>query len=144
MWMAGGGVKGGYKYGATDEAGFKAVDKPVHVHDLHATILHLLGFDHEKLTYRHAGRDFPPHRHPRQRHQRPDCLIDWQFLKSSILLSESSIATLEHAELKQDQVHRYDCGTNRHSAEAGIQLVLSQGNLAEAWCDSTRKAIFSR
>ncbi len=58
MWMAGGGVKGGYVHGATDEFGFKAVEKPVHVHDLHATILALLGFDHEKLTYRHAGRDF--------------------------------------------------------------------------------------
>src|SRR5262245_23058414 len=58
MWMAGGGVKGGTIYGATDEFGFKAVDKPVHIHDLHATILALLGFDHEKLTYRHAGRDF--------------------------------------------------------------------------------------
>ncbi|MEO6437312.1 MAG: DUF1501 domain-containing protein, partial [Tepidisphaeraceae bacterium] len=58
MWMAGGGVKGGTAYGATDEFGFKAADKPVHVHDLHATILKLLGFDHEKFTYRHAGRDF--------------------------------------------------------------------------------------
>jgi len=58
MWMAGGGVKGGYVHGATDEFGFKAVEKPVHVHDLHATILRLLGFDHEKLTYRYAGRDF--------------------------------------------------------------------------------------
>jgi hypothetical protein len=57
-WIAGGGVKGGHIHGATDEFGFKAVDKPVHVHDLHATILHLLGMDHEKLTYRHAGRDF--------------------------------------------------------------------------------------
>jgi uncharacterized protein (DUF1501 family) len=57
-WLAGGGVKGGQVYGATDELGFQAVDKPVHVHDLHATILHLLGFDHEKLTYRYAGRDF--------------------------------------------------------------------------------------
>ena len=57
-WMAGGGVKGGTVYGATDEFGFKAEEKPVHVHDLHATILHLLGFDHTKLTYRHAGRDF--------------------------------------------------------------------------------------
>jgi hypothetical protein len=57
-WLAGGGVKGGTVYGATDEFGFKAQDKPVHVHDLHATILHLLGFDHTKLTYRHAGRDF--------------------------------------------------------------------------------------
>ena len=58
IWLAGGGVKGGHVYGATDEFGFKAVENPVHVHDLHATILHLLGFDHEKLTYRYAGRDF--------------------------------------------------------------------------------------
>lgn len=58
MWLAGGGVKGGMAYGATDEFGFKAVDNPVHVHDLHATILRLLGFDHERLTYRYAGRDF--------------------------------------------------------------------------------------
>ena len=58
MWMAGGGVKGGYVHGATDEFGFAAVENKVHVHDLHATILHLLGFDHEKLTYRYAGRDF--------------------------------------------------------------------------------------
>jgi hypothetical protein len=57
-WIAGGGVKGGTVYGATDEFGFKAQDNPVHVHDLHATLLHLLGFDHEKLTYRYAGRDF--------------------------------------------------------------------------------------
>lgn len=58
VWMAGGGVKGGTIYGATDEFGFKAVENPVHVHDLHATILHLLGFDHERHTYRYAGRDF--------------------------------------------------------------------------------------
>ncbi len=58
MWMAGGGVKGGYVHGATDEFGFKAVERPVHVHDLHATILHLLGFDHTRLTYHHSGRDF--------------------------------------------------------------------------------------
>jgi hypothetical protein len=58
MWMAGGGTKGGTTYGATDDFGFKAVQGKVHVHDLHATILHLMGFDHEKLTYRHAGRDF--------------------------------------------------------------------------------------
>ena len=57
-WMAGGGVRGGYVHGATDEFGFKAVEKRVHVHDLHATILALLGFDHEKLTFRTAGRDF--------------------------------------------------------------------------------------
>jgi uncharacterized protein (DUF1501 family) len=58
VWMAGGGVKGGYVHGATDEFGFQAVEKRVHVHDLHATILHLLGFDHEQFTYRYAGRDF--------------------------------------------------------------------------------------
>ncbi|MBI4664430.1 MAG: DUF1501 domain-containing protein [Verrucomicrobia bacterium] len=58
MWLAGGGVKGGSVYGATDEFGFRAVENPVHVHDLHATILHLLGFDHETFTYRYAGRDF--------------------------------------------------------------------------------------
>lgn len=58
MWLAGGGVKGGTVYGASDEFGFAAAENKVHVHDLHATILHLLGFDHEKLTFRHAGRDF--------------------------------------------------------------------------------------
>jgi len=58
VWMAGGGVKGGMTYGATDEFGFRAEENKVHVHDLHATILHLLGFDHEKFTYRYAGRDF--------------------------------------------------------------------------------------
>jgi hypothetical protein len=58
MWLAGGGVKGGMTYGATDEFGFQAVENRVHVHDLHATILHLLGLDHERLTYRYAGRDF--------------------------------------------------------------------------------------
>jgi hypothetical protein len=58
LWMAGGGVKGGYVHGATDEFGFAAQDNKVHVHDLHATMMHLLGFDHEKLTYRYAGRDF--------------------------------------------------------------------------------------
>jgi hypothetical protein len=58
MWLAGGGVKGGHVHGATDEFGYKAIESPVHVHDLHATILHLLGFDHELLTYRYAGRDF--------------------------------------------------------------------------------------
>lgn len=57
-WMAGGGVKGGYVHGATDEFGFQAVENKVHIHDLHATILRLLGFDHEKFTFRHAGRDF--------------------------------------------------------------------------------------
>jgi uncharacterized protein DUF1501 len=56
--LAGGGIKGGMAYGATDEFGFKAVEKRTHVHDLHATILHQLGFDHTKLTYRYAGRDF--------------------------------------------------------------------------------------
>ncbi len=58
VWLAGGGVKGGTVHGATDEFGYRAVEKRVHVHDLHATILHLMGFDHTKLTYRHAGRDF--------------------------------------------------------------------------------------
>jgi hypothetical protein len=58
VWMAGGGVKGGHVHGATDEFGFQAVEQRVHVHDLHATILHLLGFDHERFTYRYAGRDF--------------------------------------------------------------------------------------
>ena len=58
MWLAGGGVRGGMAYGATDEFGFKAVENEMHVHDLHATLLHLMGFDHEKLTFRHAGRDF--------------------------------------------------------------------------------------
>jgi hypothetical protein len=57
-WMAGGGVRGGFSYGSTDEFGFEAVEGKMHTHDLHATILHLLGLDHEKLTYRHAGRDF--------------------------------------------------------------------------------------
>jgi hypothetical protein len=57
-WVAGGGVKGGTVYGATDEFGFKAEQNPVHVHDFHATILRLMGFDHTKLTYRYAGRDF--------------------------------------------------------------------------------------
>ena len=58
MWLAGGGVKGGSVYGSTDEFGFAAAENPVHVHDLHATLLALLGFDHETFTYRHAGRDF--------------------------------------------------------------------------------------
>ena len=58
MWLAGGGVKAGFSYGVTDDYGFYCVDQKVHVHDLHATILALLGLDHEQLTYRHAGRDF--------------------------------------------------------------------------------------
>ncbi len=58
MWLAGGGVRGGIVHGATDEFGFEAVEKPVHVHDLHATILYLMGLDHEQLTYRYSGRDF--------------------------------------------------------------------------------------
>ena len=58
MWLAGGGTRGGYVHGATDEFGYHAVDGKVHMHDLHATLLHLLGLDHEKLTYRYAGRDF--------------------------------------------------------------------------------------
>ncbi|MFP6612642.1 MAG: DUF1501 domain-containing protein, partial [Pirellulales bacterium] len=55
---AGGGVKGGTSYGATDEIGHKAAEKRVNIHDLHATILHLLGMEHERLTYRYSGRDF--------------------------------------------------------------------------------------
>ena len=58
VWMAGGGIRGGMTYGSTDEFGFKAVENRVDVHDLHATILHLLGLDHEKLIYRYSGRDF--------------------------------------------------------------------------------------
>lgn len=58
MWLAGGGIKGGMTYGSTDEFGARAVENKVHIHDLHATILHVLGFDHEKLTYRYNGRDF--------------------------------------------------------------------------------------
>jgi hypothetical protein len=58
LFMAGGGVKGGFSYGETDELGFKVVDKAVHVHDLQATVMHLLGFDHERLTYRFQGRDY--------------------------------------------------------------------------------------
>lgn len=58
MWLAGGGVKGGLRYGATDDYGYYAAVDKVHIHDLHATILHLLGLDHERLTYRYAGRDF--------------------------------------------------------------------------------------
>jgi hypothetical protein len=56
-WMAGGGVKGGFSYGATDEFGLEAIENPLHIHDWHATILHLLGLNHERLTYRYAGRD---------------------------------------------------------------------------------------
>jgi len=57
-WLAGGGIKPGHIHGATDDFGFRAVEGRMHVHDLHATILHLLGFDHEQFTYRYAGRDF--------------------------------------------------------------------------------------
>ena len=58
VWLAGGGVRGGYAHGITDDHGAKAVQDRVHVHDLHATLLHLMGLNHEKLTYRYAGRDF--------------------------------------------------------------------------------------
>lgn len=58
VWMAGGGVRGGLSYGATDDYGYQAVENPVHIHDWHATILHLLGLDHERLTYNYAGRNF--------------------------------------------------------------------------------------
>jgi hypothetical protein len=58
IWMAGAGIKPGMNYGGTDELGYNATENPVHIHDLHATMLHLLGIDHEKLTYRTQGRDF--------------------------------------------------------------------------------------
>ena len=58
LFMAGGGVKAGYSHGETDELGFSVAENPVHVHDFQATILHLLGFDHERLTFRFQGRDF--------------------------------------------------------------------------------------
>ena len=58
VWLAGGGIKGGFTYGATDDFGMRAVHNRMHVHDLHATILHLMGLDHERLTYRYSGRDF--------------------------------------------------------------------------------------
>jgi hypothetical protein len=58
MWLAGGGIKGGSVYGSTDDLGFRAAENPVHVHDLNATLLHQLGLNHERLTWRHEGRDF--------------------------------------------------------------------------------------
>jgi len=58
LWMAGGGIRGGLTHGATDELGYRAVEDVVHVHDLHATMLHLLGIDHKRLTYRFQGRNF--------------------------------------------------------------------------------------
>jgi hypothetical protein len=58
VWLAGGGVKAGYHHGSTDEIGHLAVDGKVHMHDLHATLLHLMGIDHQQLTFRHSGRDF--------------------------------------------------------------------------------------
>jgi hypothetical protein len=58
MFLAGGGVQGGLRYGSTDDYGYYAVENKVHFHDLHATMLHLMGLDHEKLTYQYAGRDF--------------------------------------------------------------------------------------
>jgi uncharacterized protein (DUF1501 family) len=58
VWMAGGGVKSAFRYGSTDDYGWYAAENKVHIHDLHATLLALLGLDHERLTYRHAGRDF--------------------------------------------------------------------------------------
>ena len=58
MWMAGGGVKGGMRYGQTDEYGFAAIDGRMHIHDWHATVLHLLGLNHKKLTFNYSGRDF--------------------------------------------------------------------------------------
>jgi len=58
MWFAGGGIKPGFSYGATDDYGFYATENKVSVFDLHATVLHLMGLDHERLTFRHAGRDY--------------------------------------------------------------------------------------
>jgi hypothetical protein len=58
MWLAGGGFRPGAVLGATDDYGYNIVEEPIHIHDLHATLLHCLGFDHEKLTYRYQGRDF--------------------------------------------------------------------------------------
>ena len=58
MWLAGGGVKRGITFGRTDDLGYNIVENPVHVHDLNATVLHLLGLDHERLTFRYQGRDF--------------------------------------------------------------------------------------
>ena len=58
IWMAGGGIKGGLTYGATDELGYAAVENPVHIHDFHATMLHLFGIDHTRLTFRFQGRDY--------------------------------------------------------------------------------------
>ena len=58
LWMAGGGVRGGLRFGKTDDYGYYAVENKVHFHDLHATILHLMGLDHKRLTYRYAGRNF--------------------------------------------------------------------------------------
>jgi uncharacterized protein (DUF1501 family) len=58
VWLAGGGVKAGFRYGATDDYGWFAAEDKVHLHDFHATLLYLMGLDHERLTYRHAGRDF--------------------------------------------------------------------------------------
>jgi hypothetical protein len=57
MWLAGGGVRGGMAYGTTDPLGLRAIENKVHIHDLHATILHLLGLDHEQLTFLHHGRE---------------------------------------------------------------------------------------
>ena len=58
IWMAGGGVKGGHTYGATDDLGYRAVEDAMHIHDWHATVLHLLGLDHTRLRFNYGGRDF--------------------------------------------------------------------------------------
>ena len=75
MWMAGGGIQGGQVVGKTDDFCLNITEDPVHIHDLQATILHCLGFDHKRLTYRHMGREFPTHRCRRQRHQQTPHLI---------------------------------------------------------------------
>ena len=69
MWMAGGGIKPGITLGQTDDLGYNVVEDPVDVHDLHATILHLMGLDHTKLTYQLPGPRFPPHGRARQRRE---------------------------------------------------------------------------
>ncbi len=81
MWLAGGAVKGGTIYGATDDFGFKAVEKPVHVHDIHATILYLMGIDHKKLTYRYSGTGFPANGRRRK------VLHDFSGLQVTVLAS---------------------------------------------------------
>ena len=83
MWLAGGGIKGGITYGATDELGYNAVEDVVHVHDLHATMLHLLGIDHTRFTYRFQGR-LPPDRRPRPRRAGDPGVVDSRYWPSQV------------------------------------------------------------